>query len=106
MVDLVSKADMPRLIVINKMDAENVSIQELIKNILAVTLQVRDVFGTAKREFTSQSTNLYNYNYFDMRTPILVLNLRYTFNNYKPKREGRGEDNPGFEGGEDFYEEG
>jgi len=76
--------------------------QELISNILAVTLQVRDVFGTAKREFTSQTNSLYNYNYFDMHTPILVLNLRYTFNNYKPKREGRGEDNTGFEGGEDF----
>ncbi len=35
MMELVSKADMPRLIVINKMDAENVSIPELIKNIQA-----------------------------------------------------------------------
>ena len=42
MVDLVSKADMPRLIVINKMDAENVSIQELIKNI-------QDTFGSQCR---------------------------------------------------------
>ncbi len=76
--------------------------QELISNILAVTLQVRDVFGTAKREYTSQGTNLYNYNYFDMHTPSLMLNLRYTFNNYKPKREGKGEDNGNFEGGEEF----
>jgi outer membrane receptor protein involved in Fe transport len=76
--------------------------QEIIANILAVTLQVRDVFGTAKREYTSEGTNLYNYNYFDMHTPALMLNMRYTFNNFKPKREGRGEDNGGFEGGEDF----
>jgi len=76
--------------------------QDIISNILSLTLQVRDVFGTAKREYTSQGTNLYNYNYFDMQTPLLVLNLRYTFNNYKPKREGRGEDSSGFEGGEDF----
>jgi outer membrane receptor protein involved in Fe transport len=76
--------------------------QELIENILAITLQVRDVFGTAKREYTSEGTNLYNYNYFDMHTPALTLNLRYTFNNYKPKREGRGDEGSGFEGGEDF----
>lgn len=76
--------------------------QELISNVLAVTLQVRDLFGTAKKEFTSEGTNLYNYNYFDMHTPALMFNLRYTFNNYKPKREGRGEDNGSLEGGEDF----
>lgn len=76
--------------------------QDIISNILSLTLQVRDVFGTAKREYTSQGTNLYNYNYFDMQTPLLVLNLRYSFNNYKPKSEGRGEDNSGFKGGEDF----
>jgi hypothetical protein len=69
---------------------------------LAVTLQVRDVFGTVTREYTSEGTNLYNYNYFDMHTPALMLNIRYTFNNYKPKREGRGEEGSGFEGGEDF----
>jgi outer membrane receptor protein involved in Fe transport len=76
--------------------------QEIIDNILALTLQVRDVFGTAKREYSSEGTNLYNYNYFDMHTPALTLNLRYTFNNYKPKREGRGEDSGSFEGGEEF----
>ncbi|MHC4104560.1 MAG: GTP-binding protein, partial [Planctomycetota bacterium] len=42
MVDLASKADMPRLIVINKMDSENVSIPELISNIQAT-------FGTQCR---------------------------------------------------------
>lgn len=75
--------------------------QELIPNILSLTLQIRDVFSTTKREFTSEGRNLYNYNYFDMHTPALMLNLRYTFNNYKPKREVKGEDNNSFEG-EDF----
>jgi len=76
--------------------------QEIISNIFTLTLQVRDVFGTATREYSSEGTNLYNYTSFDMHTPALTLNLRYTFNNYKPKREGRGEDSSGFEGGEDF----
>jgi outer membrane receptor protein involved in Fe transport len=76
--------------------------QEIIKNILAATLQIRDLFGTAKREFTSEGENFYNYNYYNFSTPTLMLNLRYTFNNYKPKREGRDGENGGFEGGEDF----
>ena len=77
--------------------------QEIIKNILAATLQVRDIFGTAKREFTSEGENFYNYNYYNFNTPTLMLNLRYTFNNYKPKREGRNGENGDFEGGgEDF----
>jgi outer membrane receptor protein involved in Fe transport len=76
--------------------------QELIKNILAVTLQVRDVLGTSKREFTSEGSNLYNYNYYDMHTPVLTLNLRYTFNNYKVKQQGTGDENGTMEGGEDF----
>jgi len=76
--------------------------QEIIKNILAVTLQVRDIFGTAKREYTSEGVNLYNYNYYNMHTPVLTLNLRYTFNNYKVKREGTGDENGTLEGGEDF----
>ncbi len=76
--------------------------QELISNVLALTLQIRDLFGTTKREYTSEGTNLYNYNYFDMSTPAFTFNLRYTFNNYKPKREGRGDEGSGFEGGEDF----
>jgi len=42
MADLAAKADIPRLIVINKMDAENVSLPELIKNI-------QDTFGTQCR---------------------------------------------------------
>ena len=42
MAELAAKADIPRLIVINKMDAENVSLPELIKNIQAT-------FGTQCR---------------------------------------------------------
>jgi len=77
--------------------------QEILPKVLAVTLQVRDIFGSAKREYTSTGTNLYNYNYFDMNTPMLALNLRYTFNNYNPKREGRGENGNDFGGGGDEF---
>jgi outer membrane receptor protein involved in Fe transport len=75
---------------------------EIIKNVLAATLQIRDLFGTTKREFTSQGENFYNYNQYDFESPTIMLNLRYTFNNYKPKRDGRNGENGGFEGGEEF----
>ncbi len=75
---------------------------EIIENVLAATLQIRDVFGTTKREFTSQGENFYNYNQYDFESPTVMINLRYTFNNYKPKREGRTGENGDFEGGDDF----
>jgi hypothetical protein len=74
---------------------------EIIENVLAATLQVRDLFGSRKHEFTSEGGNFYSYNYYSFQSPVLMLNLRYTFNNFKPERK-RGGDNGGFEGGEDF----
>ncbi len=76
--------------------------QEIIKNIFSATLQVRDLLGTAKHEFTSEGINFYNYSFYNFSSPSVMLNLRYTFNNYKPKREGRNGGNGDFEGGEDF----
>ena len=76
-------------------------VQEIIKNILAVTLQARDLFGTAKREFTSEGNNFYTYTYYDFNSPFLVLNLRYTFNNYKSNQDNKPGENGNF-GGEEF----
>jgi hypothetical protein len=75
---------------------------EIIKNVLSATLQVQDVFDTSKREFSSAGSNFYTLNNYTFTSPTLVLNLRYTFNDYKPKREGRNGENGDFEGGEDF----
>jgi outer membrane cobalamin receptor len=75
--------------------------QEIIENVLAATLQARDLFGTRKREFTSDGANFSSYNYYSFQSPILMLNLRYTFNDFKPKRKKGGNDG-GFGGGEDF----
>jgi len=74
---------------------------EFIQNVLAATLQVRDLFGTRTREFTAEGINFSNYNKYTFDSPILMLNIRYTFNNYKQKRERDGEEGE-FEGGEDF----
>ncbi len=59
---------------------------ELIKNQLSAILQVRDVFGTARYEYTSEGPDFYSYNKYDRESPIVMLNLRFNFNNYKPER--------------------
>jgi len=75
--------------------------QEIIENTLAVTLQVRDIFGTAKYEYTSAGRDFSNYTHSTRESPVVMINLRYTFNNYKPQRERRG-GNGGFDEGDDF----
>jgi hypothetical protein len=54
---------------------------------LSLTLQTRDIFGTAKHEFTSSGPDFYTYNYFAREAPIVILNVRLNFNNYKPKSD-------------------
>jgi outer membrane receptor protein involved in Fe transport len=73
--------------------------QDFFDKQLALILQVRDLFKTAKYEFTSSGPDFYNYNYFKRESPVVMLTARFTFNNYKPKRE-RIEN--GNEMGEDF----
>ncbi|NCS87132.1 MAG: hypothetical protein AUK34_01290 [Ignavibacteria bacterium CG2_30_36_16] len=71
--------------------------QDFFNRLLSLTLQVRDIFATAKHEFTSEGQNFYTYNYFNRESPMVMLNLRINFNNYKEKnREGM---NSGDEGG-------
>ena len=76
--------------------------QEIIKNILAITFQARDIFGTSKREFSSEGSNFANYNHYDFHTPLIMLNLRYTFNNYKSNQDNKPDDNGNFGSGEEF----
>lgn len=57
--------------------------QELFDKRLSATLQVRDVFGTAKYEFTNESIDFYKYMYAERESPVVMLNLRLNINNYK-----------------------
>ena len=61
--------------------------QDLFEKKLSLTLQVRDLFGTAKREFTSSGPDFYNYTFFQRESPMVILNARINLNNYKPKRD-------------------
>ena len=61
--------------------------QELFQRALSVTLQIRDIFGQAKHEFISEGPNFYNHSYFTRESPIIMLNLRYNINHYRPDRD-------------------
>ena len=61
--------------------------QDLFEKMLSLTLQIRDIFGTSKHEFSSSGTDFYTYNYFKRDSPIVMLNVKFNFNNYKPNRE-------------------
>jgi len=60
--------------------------QEFLNRDLTVTLQIRDIFGTGKFEFTSEGPDFYIYDKFTRETPFVMLNIRYAINHYKPDR--------------------
>lgn len=64
--------------------------QEFLNKQLSLTLQVQNVLKTARHEFTSQGPGFYSYNDFRMESPVVMLNVRFSINNYKPEREQRG----------------
>ncbi|NUO81055.1 TonB-dependent receptor [candidate division KSB1 bacterium] len=63
--------------------------QEFFGKLLSATLQVRDLFRSAKYEHTSAGADFYNYSYSTREAPAVMLNLKYNFNSYKPERDAR-----------------
>jgi outer membrane cobalamin receptor len=61
--------------------------QDLWNKKLAVTLQLRDIFGTSKHEFTSEGSDFYSYTEFSRKSPVVILALSFNFNRYRPERE-------------------
>ncbi len=64
--------------------------QELMNRQLSLTLQVQNLLKTARHEFTSQGPGFSTYNDFRMESPVVMLNIRFSINNYKPERERSG----------------
>ncbi len=64
---------------------------EIFDKLLSATLQVRDVFGTAKNEYIAQGVNFHTYSYSTREAPVVMLNLKYNFNNYKSERSREGD---------------
>ncbi len=59
----------------------------LIDRFLSATLQVRDLFGTAVMENTSQGSDFYTYIYNKRESPLIMLNLRWNFNNFEEESD-------------------
>ncbi len=79
-------------------DVDGAIRQSFLERKLQLTLQVRDIFGTSKYESTTKAPDFYNHRIYRHKTPIVMLNVTWRINNYKSKRNGRG--NGG--GGEDM----
>jgi outer membrane receptor protein involved in Fe transport len=68
--------------------------QDFFNRKLSATLQVRDLFGTMKRDFTSSGTNFEQHVIMALEPRVVMLTLSYKINNYRvdPRKQGRGED--------------
>jgi len=54
---------------------------------LSATIQLRDIFGTGYREFTSEGPGFYSHIKFQRAARMLSFTLTYNINNYKNERE-------------------
>ena len=57
--------------------------QSFMDNKLNLTLQVRDAFGTGKRESVIDGPDFYNYRLYEHKAPIVMLNFTWRINNYR-----------------------
>ncbi len=76
--------------------------QDLWNKKLSVTLQLRDVLGTGKHEFTSEGSDFYSYTEFSRKSPVVMLAFSFNFNRYKPEQQRRENGQEEFEDEEMF----
>jgi len=75
--------------------------QDLWERKMSLTLQVRDIFQSSKREGNTFGDGFESYNYWKRKAPVVMLNLTINLNNFKQKRD-RGQQNGGDDGDEEF----
>ena len=75
--------------------------QDLWERKMSITLQVRDIFQTSKREGTSFGPGFESYHFSQRKSPIVMLNFSLNLNNFKQKRD-RSQKN-GEDGGEEEF---
>ena len=76
--------------------------QEFFKKALSATLQVRDLFSTGKREFTSEGDGFYTHTLFTRKAPMVMLHVSYKIHNYQKKKRDRSMDSMDDSGDEEF----
>lgn len=74
--------------------------QDLFKRKLSLTVNMRDVFNTMNHDSYSYGDGFKMYNEFSGMFPSITFSLSYKINNFKQKRDQRGDDEMG--GGEDM----
>jgi len=70
---------------------------------LTTTFSVRDLFKSAKHEFTSEGEGFYSYMYFNREAPIFSLSLSWKINNYKSSPSDRNGDSGEPDSGSDDF---
>jgi len=75
--------------------------QDFLKRKLSATLQVRDIFGTMKRDFTSSGEGFSQHIVMAHEPRMVMLTLSYKLNNYRvdPRKQSRGEGGMEMDGG-------
>ncbi len=72
--------------------------KDLFDELLSVTLQVRDLFGTARREEFTSGAGFSSHSYSNRESPVVMVNFRLNINNYEEQQDrGSGGDAAGFE---------
>lgn len=74
--------------------------QDLLRKQLSLILQVRNVLGSANREFSHSGEGFSRYRYSERESPVVMLTVRYRLNDFQRndgEHEGQGD-----EGGEEF----
>ncbi len=59
---------------------------------LSAVLQVRDIFGTARRVSETKDADFYNYQKWERKAPVVSFTLSYRINNFMPKRKNGAND--------------
>ena len=79
--------------------------QSFMNNKLNLTLQVRDIFGTARFESETDGIDFYSYRLYRHESPIVMLNLTWRINNYRNgRRNNRGGQDMDFDEGQGMEE--
>ncbi|MCK5571826.1 MAG: TonB-dependent receptor family protein, partial [Bacteroidetes bacterium] len=68
--------------------------QDFLERTMSITLQVRDIFETSKREGITVAPGLVSYTFSQRKAPIVLLHFRVNLNNFKLNRDSdqQGED--------------
>ncbi|MDP4172905.1 MAG: outer membrane beta-barrel family protein [Bacteroidota bacterium] len=70
--------------------------KEFMNKQLSLTLQAKNILNTARWQTTTQNESLYSYMSAKREAPVLMLNLRYSLNNFKQdsnRNSNGGDDN-------------